>query len=199
MDSFLGTLNIHVLNQKMASRGIRSLSELSNLAGIHRNSLAPYLNGSRSIYASVFERICGALGAYPAELIKSEKVLDPYGLFPLLSTLWDDHQYIDLCCFLFGSRARGVSKKFSDYDIGISAGVSGVDSFKFLEIKEAILQIADDLPVFVDIVDFDNAPRSFLDEVDDDFILICGNSAVYQQLLGIVHGIKKGIEDGRCS
>lgn len=60
--------------------------------------------------------------------------------------------------FIFGSRAMGTAKKFSDFDIGIK-GKKPL-SFKTLaSIKNALEE--SDLPFTVDVVDFSLTSRNF--------------------------------------
>ncbi len=186
-----GILDVEALERKMKLHNIASFSELSAVAGVHRNSLQPYLKGEKSVYSSVFERICRSLKTSPSELFLDTKVLDRHGLFPILQQLWAEQSYQSVCCFLFGSRASGKAKKFSDYDIGLSAGINITSSLDFYSVKERILIATEDLPVSIDVVDFDNAPNWFISEIDEKFSFICGNNTSFQQLLGKVNGIKK--------
>ena len=60
--------------------------------------------------------------------------------------------------FIFGSRAKGESRKFSDYDIGIigrkSLGLKKISLIKG-ELEES------DLPYRVDVVDFSTVSKNF--------------------------------------
>ena len=60
--------------------------------------------------------------------------------------------------FVFGSRATGKAKKFSDFDIGILGKKSVPSIAKFL-IEEALEE--SDLPYKVDIVDFSLVSNNF--------------------------------------
>jgi len=60
--------------------------------------------------------------------------------------------------FIFGSRATGKAKKFSDYDIGIS-GKDVVSSQVKILIEEALEE--SNLPYKVDIVDFSLVSSNF--------------------------------------
>jgi type I restriction enzyme S subunit len=60
--------------------------------------------------------------------------------------------------FIFGSRATGKSKKFSDFDIGIW-GKKPIPSHLVALIEEALED--SDLPYKVDIVDFSLLPTKF--------------------------------------
>ncbi|MDA2935675.1 nucleotidyltransferase domain-containing protein [Patescibacteria group bacterium AH-259-L05] len=62
--------------------------------------------------------------------------------------------------FIFGSRATGKAKKYSDYDIGIWSKKPIPSSTKIL-IEEALEE--SDLPYNVDIVDFSFVDKKFKD------------------------------------
>lgn len=62
--------------------------------------------------------------------------------------------------FIFGSRATGKAKKYSDYDIGIF-GRKPVPWHVLSLIEEALEE--SDLPYMVDVVDFSLLPKKFKD------------------------------------
>ena len=70
-----------------------------------------------------------------------------------------------------------------------------MEALEFLDLKEEILSAVDDLPVSVNVLDFDNCPEWFISEVDNNFKFVCGNKVAFQQLLGKVYGIKKALSD----
>ena len=64
----------------------------------------------------------------------------------------------DYHVFLFGSRAEGTGRKFSDVDIGIE-GKKPVPSSKMVQIKDEFEE--SDLPFTVDVVDFSTVSPRF--------------------------------------
>lgn len=60
--------------------------------------------------------------------------------------------------FIFGSRATGKARKYSDYDVGIS-GKNSIPSEVKILIEEALEE--SDLPYKVDVVDFSLLPTKF--------------------------------------
>ena len=60
--------------------------------------------------------------------------------------------------FIFGSRARGKARKFSDYDIGV-IGRKPLDLKKIALIKGELEE--SDLPYRVDVVDFSTVSKNF--------------------------------------
>ena len=61
--------------------------------------------------------------------------------------------------FLFGSRARGETRRASDFDIGIR----GLSAEGFRRVKRLVEDAVEDgnIPHEVDVVDFDNATEPF--------------------------------------
>ncbi len=66
---------------------------------------------------------------------------------------------LDCTIFLFGSRARGVHRRSSDIDIGIS-GLSEAD---FTKMRDRLLAELEEsvIPHHVDLVNMDTAPGDF--------------------------------------
>lgn len=60
--------------------------------------------------------------------------------------------------FIFGSRAKGKARRFSDYDIGI-IGQKPLDFNKIAIIKGELEE--SDLPYRVDVVDFSTVSKNF--------------------------------------
>lgn len=60
--------------------------------------------------------------------------------------------------FIFGSRAAGKARKFSDYDIGVK-GQKPLDFKKIALIKGELEE--SDLPYRVDVVDFSTVSKKF--------------------------------------
>ena len=176
------------LKKIMSARGIASISELSRQSNIHRNSLSPYLKQEKSILNEVTEKIAKALQVDPLLLVERREVgsLDPFKVIPKIKkyslSLNEKH-----CFFLFGSRASGLAKEYSDYDIAY-AGISGE---RGLEIKEDILNLFQDLPVKIDLVNFDNAPAWFYFECKPNFIFISGVRSFYYSSLSKVYEAKE--------
>jgi predicted nucleotidyltransferase len=61
--------------------------------------------------------------------------------------------------FVFGSRAIGDSRKFSDIDVGIDMGGERVPAGVFLELQDRLSE--SDIPYVVDLVDFKNVNNGF--------------------------------------
>lgn len=187
------TINVPRLKSAMQALGIRSLPELGKRAAIHRNTIYPLLDGRKSPFSESYLAICRSLAEDPLALLTPASGKDFSHI----------REVADLCCkefganlpglaiFLFGSRAKGTAKKFSDYDLGVTTGEISLAGALFLRIREFILQRVDDLPVKVDVLNFDAAPASFLLDFDNKMIVIAGNQGSIAFLKGTICGIKK--------
>ena len=72
--------------------------------------------------------------------------------------------------YLFGSRAKGTAKKYSDIDLCLTGDVLNLS--QMAELKESLSE--SDLPYFVDIVQKQQISESFYQAVKSDFILLFG-------------------------
>lgn len=187
------TINRQRLTQLMRERGIGSIQELSRRAGIHRNTLYPLFSGERSPFAASFVALCRALGTDPLELVtESCEDLDA-PIYEIAANAFRtfEAKAPGLALFLFGSRSTGKAKRFSDYDIGLTGGEERLDTEVYLRIRQHISELADNLPVKVDVVNFDAAPPSFLSDFDSPLVFLAGNQQSLLYLRGVIDGVKK--------
>jgi predicted nucleotidyltransferase len=180
------------LSRKMKEEGISSLQALGKKSGLHRNTLYPLMRGERSPFSSSYLRLCQTLGVSPIELLEEPagSALDVIGaaLQRGIETFDPGRQSLAFC--LFGSRATGKAKRFSDYDVGVTGGERPLDSKLFLKIKEYLLSACDDLAVKVDLVNFDQAPLSFVLDFDSPLSFIAGYEGSMEYLKGKIDGLK---------
>lgn len=77
----------------------------------------------------------------------------------LIKEIISKHLDLEKCSvFIFGSRARGTSRKFSDVDIGIESS-EGISDSTLIKIEEDLEN--SDLPFTVDVVDFSKVSDKF--------------------------------------
>lgn len=84
----------------------------------------------------------------------------------ILQTYISDKSYR---AFIFGSRAIGKNRKFSDIDLGI-IGTKSLSSKEFVTIKDKFDE--SDLPYRVDLVDFSNVSERFKNQALNNIINI---------------------------
>ncbi len=180
------------LQLAMAKIGLRSLAELSRKSHLHRNTLYPLINGERSPYSSSYIELCKTLRVSPQDLLDSATESVRSEIFSIAESIIRTFSVLNsnLVVFLFGSRASGTHKTFSDYDLGLTGGENTITATLFLKIKEHVSQLADDLPVKVDILNFDAAPLSFIRDFDSALEFLAGDPSSLQFLRGRLNGIK---------
>ena len=183
----LGILDNNKLSLALSRKGIRSTLALSRLSGIHRNTLAPYLNGEKSIYSNAILDLAKFLELDP-ERLRVEDSTTP-DLF--INKLADDaHQtfansYPELAIFLFGSRAKQKARKFSDYDLAVTNGLKPISAKDFLTMKEYVCNEADNFAWKIDLVNIDQAPTWFLSDLGSEPTrLLAGSSEAYNFFKG---------------
>ncbi|MCP5464206.1 MAG: nucleotidyltransferase domain-containing protein [Deltaproteobacteria bacterium] len=110
-------------------------------------------------------------------------------ILPLLDSVCE--HWPGVAIFLFGSRACGKQKEYSDWDLGISSGSSSLDTKTFFSIQNLIDEKSENLPRSVDVVNLDQAPIWFLQNIQQSFVFLKGNVSAQQFFLGVMNGIKK--------
>ena len=182
------------LHKHMKLKGFSSLREFAQSASIHRNTLQPYLKGEASVFRTSFIEIASALGVDPISLVNSavseeSKGADAIELKRYLTKLSEGDRHVAFV--LFGSRAEGRARRFSDWDIGVTRGSNPLSSSEFLAMKSQLEDLVDDFPYVVDLVNLDAAPRWFLEEMSSSPKLFSGNQVSYEYFRGMLHGIQK--------
>jgi transcriptional regulator with XRE-family HTH domain len=181
MDAKVGfTIDFPKLRSLGLKKGARNLSEICSLAGINKNSITPYVKGERSPFASVVLRLSEAFDVSPLDIIigSDEDEVISFSRKKFKEAL-DESEVV----FLFGSRARGDHKKFSDIDVGITGGSSKTDFSRFVALKSIIEDKFDNYHLSINLVNLDMAPLDFLLQIEADLLYLCGNekSAAYFQ------------------
>lgn len=143
--------------------------------------------------SEAYYRLCDSLNIDPLELLTSvssqNQNLALEEILPLIKKM--AAKYPQVAFGLFGSRAKGTAKKFSDWDIGITGGSCVLNSQQYVKIKNEIMDLAEDLPRSVDVISLDAAPLWFWEEMDYSPIFLAGDEKSWQYFLGVLYGIKK--------
>lgn len=181
------------LTKLLKQAEIDSISELGLISGIHRNTLYPLVRGEASPFTETYLTLCKALKISPLSLIKYEERKDFNVIEESLDKILNENSKIrtHYAFFLYGSRASDKARTFSDYDIGVTGGEMIVQWRDFLQIKESLDNACEDLSVKVSLLNFDEAPSSFLDDFDSRLKFISGNIESFSFFKGILHGRKE--------
>jgi predicted nucleotidyltransferase len=160
---------IKVAARKMGFGGVKPLLEH---LGFHRNALDRFSRGAGVLPESI-ERVLAALNLPIQEgLIQQQETLGvAEEIMPLVEEMHKKHPNISF--FLFGSRAKGRARKYSDFDLGVYAkeGVPLAEFLQILEEKEAFEDVA---PQRIDCVNLNNATSDFLRDIAPDLRLLAG-------------------------
>lgn len=183
------TINSSQLNEIAKKRGYESLSQFAMAHHINRSTLQHYLEGKGPLMEP-FYQICNALSMDPLHLL-SPMTPVAFGeeIMPIIQSLSRGDP--KLAMVLLGSRAKGTTKKFSDWDIGLTRGKIGLPSEEFIKLKNQAEELADHLVRSMDLVNLDGAPKWFLSGMDYTPVFLAGNNENWNYFLGVLHGIQK--------
>ena len=162
------------IRQAITKCGYASVSQFATRLGLHRNTVIGYLSG-QSCLPRALEKILSALDLKASEVIiqkQTAKQIAGLKIEKLLSSLISLEPHCAF--FLFGSRARGKAKDYSDYDVGLykkeelpfkaySKLLSLVDEWNQNNFSE------------VQLVNFCNADKEFLENTIDDMHFLGGD------------------------
>lgn len=175
-------LDPQVFTAALKAKGFHSLSKLAHTVGLHRNTISNYLNGA-PVLPDALARIFAALDLAPAEALKpsipqrGEPALRIAKLVDLLSAA------APKCVFvLFGSRARGKEKQFSDYDLGVFRE-DGVDFPLYSRLLDLTAEWNDTELTSVQLVNLASAEKSFLEAIATDILFLSGSRQEWLRLL----------------
>lgn len=169
---------MYILDSKRFHRvlkesGFRSIGKLAKSLGVHRNTIHYYLSG-RGVFPEGLEKIIQALNLKPHDILIDEKgeFFDTLeNIAPIIDRLQQEFPAVTF--ILFGSRSRGSPHKYSDWDIGVFSG-SGLPHKIYRQIVRRKNDLAEDLPFFVEIVNFNRADSYFLHEASKDWKFLAG-------------------------
>jgi predicted nucleotidyltransferase len=177
----MASLDKMALEQSLKNKQLRSFADLARVTGLHRNTINHYLRG-HSVFQQGYEKICQSLGVSPLELIeKTKKNPQIREIAPLIDLL--HARFPQVTFVLFGSRAKGKEKKFSDWDIGFysSQTISHRQHLDLLKLKSEWLEESG-LIVDVDLVNLNRADSDFLSVCQNDLVFLTGKIGDWQML-----------------
>lgn len=181
-------LDQSLLHQALKRAGFQSYGELAQELGIHRNTISAYVNGLRCL-PEALERILLRLKLDPGQVLRlnplakagqiESRVKD---ILPILERL--NIALPQACFVLFGSRARGTEKKYSDYDVGLF--FDGDLAFStYSRLLDMVAEWNEQSLHVVELVHLRKEEKDFLSNIAKDMIFLCGNLAAWKKLLDI--------------
>jgi predicted nucleotidyltransferase len=170
------------LRQEIRARGYATTKQFADAIGIHRNTIGNYLGGNAGM-PSALARILEALELTPADVLslsRQRRQVPGLAIADLVDRLISVEQ--NLAVVLFGSRARGSAKPYSDYDLGIYR----VDTLEFA-LFSRLLDVAsawnDESLSTIQLVDFTHAGEDLLHSAADDLVFLAGSYSAWCDLL----------------
>ncbi|OGQ46798.1 MAG: hypothetical protein A3H42_03505 [Deltaproteobacteria bacterium RIFCSPLOWO2_02_FULL_46_8] len=179
--------------KRVSELGYQSILEFARKSAIHRNTVQKLLGGD-SIFLSSFEKIAEKLEMDPLELMMPTVKLDPSipnldeleSIVPLLS-----RKNKKMAIVLIGSRAFGNPKKYSDWDVGIFGHPQPISGMEYLALKRFVEEKTENHVRQVDLVNLNQAPLWFLENLKKPLVFLGGNKESYYYLQGWIDGICK--------
>lgn len=186
-------INDAEFKSQLKEKEINSISNLALISGLHRNTLYPLIRGEVSPFTETYLTLCKVLQVSPLFLIKNEEGSELEVIKESIRLIINEEKQerSHYAFFLYGSRASNKARKFSDYDIGVTGGEVMIPWRDFLSMKESLEILCEDLSVKVSILNFDEAPESFLDDFDSPLKFIYGSTQSFLFFKGVLHGRKK--------
>jgi len=165
-------LNMHAIKTAARKSGFGGVKPLLEYLGLHRNAFDRFARGARVLPESV-ERVLAVLDLPIQEAIVAEDETDECAgaIMPLVEKIHKKHPTVSI--FLFGSRARGRARRYSDFDLGVYSR-DGVPLAEFLQILEEKETFEEAAPQRIDCVNLSNATTDFLQEIGPDLRLLAG-------------------------
>ena len=165
------------LQFEIRRRGM-SVTGLAEAVGIHRNTIGNYLSGKAGLPHGL-SRILDALDLTPAEVLswdRRRRRMPGLAVSELVSAL---HAEAPGAAFLlFGSRARGDAKPYSDHDLGLYTG-SALEFPLYSRLLDRVAAWNEESLLTAQLVDLSRAEPSFLAEVAEDAVFLAGCHAAW--------------------
>jgi predicted nucleotidyltransferase len=177
-------LNLDYIKKVAKSRGHAGIKPLLEHLGLHRNTLDRFARGASVLPSS----IATVLSALDIPIEKATYKKSTYSELPINPLVLSIHKlYPDISIFLFGSRARGKARKYSDFDLGVYSnnGISLEDYLEMIEVKE---QYEEESPYKIDCINLNNADRDFLVSIESELRMLVGFESDLIILRGKAHG-----------
>ena len=170
------------LRREIRARGFSGVTDFADAVGVHRNTVGNYLSGKTALPGAL-ARILEALDLEPAEVLslsRRHRQVPGLSVGDLIESL---HLAVpEAALVLFGSRARGTAKRYSDYDIGVYH-TGALEFAVFSRLLDLVSAWNEESLVMAQLVDLTRADVSFLKDLADDLVLLAGSHAAWCALL----------------
>ncbi|MBI1871483.1 MAG: nucleotidyltransferase domain-containing protein [Chlamydiae bacterium] len=184
-------LDEEVFKRRLLDLGFRSLSAFASQNHIHRNTLLGFLHG-KTVFSNAFFKLAHVLEIDPLKLLRSlpsQRAIENIEEIQKIIS-WLTQQDQDMVVLLFGSRAQKKASKYSDWDIGIFRYPRPISGREFLKVKCGVGELSENLIRSVDLVNLNQAPSWFLDNLKvEEILFLDGNQKAFIYLKGVLDGV----------
>lgn len=158
----------------LKEKGHRSIQSFASDLKLHRNTVFHYLRGGR-VFNPSFELMAERLGVKAVDLLR-EDIKPSHDLSEEMAKIVDtlSETFSSLSFILLGSRTRGRAHPYSDWDIGFFSRTPIAHDVR-RRLYKKVEDLAEDLPVFVDLVDLSRADAGFLKQASRDWKFLTGS------------------------
>ena len=170
------------LQRQIRARGYGSVREFADAVGVHRNTVGNYLSGKAAMPGAL-ATILEALDLSPGDVLslpRRRRHVPGLSVSDLVTSL---HRATPQAAYvLFGSRARGDGKQYSDYDIGVFQH----EPLAFSAYSRLLNIVADwneEATQTAQLTDLTRANGAFLSEVSGDLCFLAGSHNAWCDLL----------------
>jgi len=154
-------------------KGHKSLGKFAQELGVHRNTIYHYLSGN-AVFPTGLEKMLIALELEPQDIIQ-KKQAPKHQLKPLENLIENlQNAFPHVSFILFGSRAQGRARNYSDWDIGVYSR-NDIPYKEYRNMLHMVDDLSEDLPFFVDLVLLNRADENFLREAAKKWIFLGGH------------------------
>ncbi len=170
------------LQRGIRERGFSSVKDFADRVGVHRNTVGNYLAGKTAL-PNALGTMLAALDLAPGEVLSlrlRRRQMPGLLVSDLVGVLHTDVH--EAAFVLFGSRARGTAKRYSDYDIGVFC-TTPLEFSVFSRLLDHVSAWNEETLVTAQLVDFTHAETSFLSAVAQDLVFLAGSHAAWCELL----------------
>ncbi len=170
------------LQQEIHAHGFASLKDFADSVGVHRNTVGNYLSGKTALPDGL-ARILEALDLEPSEVLSLSVLRRHVPGLAVAGLIGSLHAAAhDAALVLFGSRAQGTAKRYSDYDIGVFRS-EGLDFPTFSRLLDLVGEWNQESLLRAQLVDLTRADGPFLDSLAGDLQFLAGCHAAWRDLL----------------
>jgi predicted nucleotidyltransferase len=168
------------VEEAIANSSYKTIQALAKALGMHRNTIHYHLSQAQLI-SPALSKILKALQLTLPEVLTEEKggYIPHEEIAPLVDTL--HAKFPDVTVILFGSRAIGRARRYSDYDLGVFSA-KGLTHSQFRSILALKEELEENSTFQIDLVNLNAADEDFLKSIAKQWRLLAGRFQDWVQL-----------------